>query len=218
MSRGKLSYAVRIRRKRAEERRIRRHEKMVLRETRLTEDSPDSAAVIEKLGFMPDVLVRVVGVASGTEAPFRQRALEKGAALGTPPVRLIPEPKNPYDPLAVKVFLGIEHTKSADGGIRWTYAHVGYLPRAPQRFNSDSKAAFTIPVRLPGGSNMPVATLLSKIEKGEIVGKVLQGMSWIAKAPGTSYYGMEIGLKHHVEASEVPSGQAPHTDEELKAH
>lgn len=179
----------------------------MLKQKIMTEENAPSEWTEKRLGFSPDVLVRAVGVTMGTYAKHRQRALEKAKAFQgpdtAPPVKLVREPDNKFDPGAIKVYLGIDVNLIGEEQ-KWTFAHVGYIPRD-----------FRIPVRSKDGYPKPNPTdketgkdlggfllwkVMDEVEKARLPGQVLSGVNFVTKAPGTDSWGLELGVRHNVPA------------------
>lgn len=169
----------------------------MLKQQVVTEDNAPSEWTEKRLGFTPDVLVRVVGVTMGDYARHRQRALEKAKAYQgpdtAPPVKLVREPDNKFDPGAIKVYLGID-VNLLGNERKWTYAHVGYVPRDFRIRVRDRSGAFR--PNPDGQEGFLLWKVLDEVEKGRLPGRVLVGVDFVTKAPGTDSWGVQIGLRH----------------------
>jgi len=78
-----------------------------------------------RVGFLPSVLLQVVGTSFENRAGLLKKASIFCTPEYTPPCMLERQPDNLYDDKAVAVFIGVSHN-TLDG---WEMAQAGFLPK-----------------------------------------------------------------------------------------
>ena len=167
----------------------------MLHETIIKDASELSEWALKRMGFIPDKLVRAVGVTMGENAKHKQKILELARPLcgpdTAPPVQLVREPDNKFDPGAIKVYLGFDVTLVGNEK-KWTFGQVGYVPKG-----------FTIPAYKVDGTKSPsfpdgieLWKLMDYVENKQAPGTIRAAVNFIAKAGDHDALGLEIGIKH----------------------
>lgn len=169
----------------------------------VTPDNPISEWSEKRIGFVPDVLVRVVGVTMGPKAKHRQKALELAKrfqdAETAPPVKLVRERNNPVDPGAILVYIGTD-VNVVDGVKKWVYTEIGYIPKE-YRIKVRDRSGKLVENHPKAPDGFLLYRIMDALEEKRGEGVLKVGVNFVTKAPGTETWGCEIGLRMETPAS-----------------